>query len=169
MLQYLRIKKFEHWLKIENWKLKIYLGSDHRGFELKEKLKQKLTEWGHDYEDVGPFEYNKDDDYPKFGEAVAKKVVGQPGSRGIVICGSGVGIGVTANKTDGIRAGTVSSPDQAEAAVHDEDMNVLSLSADFLTEEEALEIARSFIIAKYGEAERYERRLNEIKEVEAAN
>lgn len=147
----------------------IYIGSDHRGFALKEKLKQLFTEWGHNYEDIGPFEYNKDDDYPNFGEAVARKVAGDKGSRGILVCGSGVGIDVAANKIDGIRAGTISEPEQAQASVHDEDLNVLSLSADFLSEDKAIEIAKAFLEAKYGKEERYERRLEEIKKIEAEN
>ena len=147
----------------------IYIGSDHRGFALKEKLKQWLTEWGHDYEDVGPFEYNKDDDYPKFGEAVAIKVAADAGSRGILICGSGVGIDVAANKIDGVRAGTISEPEQARSSVHDEDLNVLSLSADFLSEEKAIEVAKAFLGAKYGKEERYDRRLEEIKNIESEN
>ena len=147
----------------------IYLGSDHRGFSLKEKLKGLLTEWGYDYEDMGPFEYNKDDDYPDFGEAVGRKVVADIGSRGILVCGSGVGIDVTANKIDGVRAGTISDPKQAEASVHDEDLNILSLSVDFLSEDKAIEIMRAFLEAKYGKEERYDRRLEEIKKIESNN
>lgn len=144
-----------------------YLGSDHRGFQLKEKLKNFLTEWGYDYEDMGPFGYNKDDDYPNFGEAVARKVASDKGSKGILICGSGVGIGIAANKIDGVRAGTISESEQARASVHDEDLNVLSLSADFLSGETAIEIAKAFLEAKYGKEERYERRLEEIKNIES--
>ena len=147
----------------------IYIGSDHRGFQLKEKLKNLLTEWGYDHEDLGPFEYNKDDDYPDFGEAVARKVALDKESRGILICGSGVGIDVAANKIDGVRAGTIADPEQARASVHDEDLNVLSLSADFLSEDKAIEIAKAFLEAKYGKEERYERRLEEIKNIESNN
>ena len=147
----------------------VYLGSDHRGFQLKEKLKQQLTEWGYDHEDLGPFEYNKDDDYPVFAEVVARKVAADNGSRGILVCGSGVGIDVAANKIDGIRAGTISEPEQVRASVHDEDLNVLSLSADFLNENKAIEIAKAFLEAKYSKEERYERRLEEIKNIESNN
>ncbi len=147
----------------------IYIGSDHRGFALKEKLKIHLTEWGYEYEDVGPFEFNKDDDYPDFAEIAGKKVAGDKGSRGILICGSGIGIDVAANKIDGVRAGTIADPKQAEASVHDEDLNVLSLSADFLSEDKAIEIAKAFLEAKYEKVERYERRLEEIKNLESDN
>ncbi|MBI2065125.1 MAG: RpiB/LacA/LacB family sugar-phosphate isomerase [Candidatus Yanofskybacteria bacterium] len=151
----------------------IYLGSDHRGFALKEKLKTKLTEWGFDYEDVGPFEYNKDDDYPIFaaavGKAVALSLSKGNGAKGVLICGSGVGIDIAANKIDGVRAGTISEPEQARASVHDENLNVLSLSSDFLSEDKAIEIAKAFLEAKYAKEERYERRLEEIKDIEANN
>ena len=80
----------------------IYIGSDHRGFALKEKLKEKLTEWGYDYEDVGPFEYDKDDDYPDFAKLVGEKVAASEDSKGILICGAGVGVVVTSNKIKGI-------------------------------------------------------------------
>src|SRR3989344_2326181 len=151
----------------------IYLGSDHRGFTLKEKLKSLLTEWGYDYEDVGPFEYNKDDDYPIFATAVGKAVALSSSkgnnAKGILVCGSGVGIDVVANKIDGIRAGTISEPEQARASVHDENLNVLSLSADFLSEDKAIEIAKAFLETKYEKEERYERRLEEIKDIESNN
>jgi len=144
----------------------IYLGADHRGYNLKEKIKGWLAEWGFQHEDIGPFEYNKDDDFPDFGQAVGEKVSKDAGSRGVVICGSGIGIGVAANKIKGIRAGTAGHPAQAESAVHDEDMNVLSLSADFTTEDEAKEIVRAFVNAKFGSEERYNRRLEKIKKLE---
>ena len=151
----------------------IYIGSDHRGFALKEKLKNQLTEWGFEYEDMGPFEYNKDDDYPIFatavGKAVALSLSKGDNAKGILICGWGVGIDVAANKIDGIRAGTISEPEQARASVHDENLNILSLSADFLSENKAIEIARAFLESKYGKEERYERRLEEIKDIEAGN
>ena len=147
----------------------IYIGSDHRGFALKGKLKEKLKEWGYEHEDVGPFEYDKDDDYPVFAEAVAKKVASKEGNRGILVCGSGVGIDIAANKIDGVRAGTISEPEQARASVHDEDLNVLSLSSDFLAEDKAIAIAKVFLETKYVEEERYERRLDEIKNIESNN
>ena len=147
----------------------IYLASDHRGFELKEKIKGWLQEWNYKSEDLGPFEYNKDDDYPDFAKAVAEKVVSNPGSRGILVCGSGEGIAIAANKIDGIRAGTVMNQEQAKAGVHDEDMNVIALSSDFLAEERAMEIVKSFVEAEFGNEDRYNRRLEKIKNLEENN
>ena len=147
----------------------IYIGSDHRGYEMKEKVKHWLDENDYDYEDVGPLEYNKDDDYPDFAEKVGDKVASDIGSRGILICGSGVGIDVAANKIDGVRAGTISDPKQVQAAVHDEDLNVISLSADFLSEEKAEEIVKAFLETHYEKTERYERRLDKIEDLESEN
>ena len=147
----------------------IYIGSDHRGFELKEKIKLWLTDQEYDYEDIGPFEYNKDDDYPDFAQKVGERVASDHGSRGILICGSGVGIDIAANKIDGVRAGTISNPKQVQAAVHDEDLNVISLAADFLDEEKAEEIVKSFLEAHYENTERYDRRLDKISDLEDNN
>lgn len=147
----------------------IHIGSDHRGFELKEKIKGLLGELGFDYEDLGPFEYNKDDDYPDFSKLVGEKVIGDPGSRGILICGSGIGVCIAANKIKGIRAGTMSDPEQAKISVNDEDTNILCLSADYASEEKNLEIVKSFLEAKYSGEERHARRVAKIQKLESSN
>lgn len=144
----------------------IYLGSDHRGYNLKERLKQQLTEWGYDYEDMGPFEYNKDDDYPDFATSVGKAVAGNKGSKGILICGSGVGVAVTANKIKGIIAGTMFDAEQVRASVADEDTNVIGLSADYTNEENNIKIVKAFLESKFSGAERHVRRVNKIKQLE---
>src|SRR3989344_1420621 len=109
----------------------VYLGSDHRGFALKEKLKSLLTELGYAFEDMGSFEYNKDDDYPDFATAVARAVVLSlskgDSAKGILICGSGVGVAVTANKIKGIIAGTMFDSEQVKASVADENANVIEI------------------------------------------
>ena len=147
----------------------IYLGADHRGFELKEKIKQWLSEWGYSFEDMGALEYNKDDDYPDFAKAVAEKVAGEAGdagdNRGILICGSGVGVVIAANKTKGIRAGTAISAQQMKDSVSDEDTNVLGISADYLSGQ-AQEIVKTFLETKFSGEERHIRRINKIKELE---
>jgi len=148
----------------------IYIGADHRGYNLKGKIKEWLSEWGRDYEDVGALTFDPADDFPDFaaavGKAVALSLSKEQKNRGILICGSGIGIAIAANKIKGVRAGTAANPKQAEAAVHDEDMNVLSLSADFLNEKEAKDIVQAFIEAKFGNEERYNRRLNKIEALE---
>ena len=145
----------------------IYLGADHRGFELKEKIKQWLSEWGYPFEDMGALEYNKEDDYPDFAKAVAEKVVAgdTEGNRGILICGSGVGVVMAANKVKGIRAGTAISAQQMKDSVSDENTNVLGISADYLSEQ-AQEIVKTFLATKFSGEERHVRRINKIKELE---
>lgn len=144
----------------------IFLGTDHRGYELKEKIKFWLSGWGYEYEDMGAHEYNKDDDYPDFAIAVAEKVTANPDNKGILICGSGIGVAIAANKIKGIRAGTAVKPEQVKASVNDEDLNILAISADYIGEAEAQEIIKTFLDTKFSGAERHIRRVNKIKELE---
>ncbi|TSC74637.1 MAG: ribose 5-phosphate isomerase B [Parcubacteria group bacterium Gr01-1014_44] len=148
----------------------IYLGADHRGFQLKEKIKKWLSEWGYQYEDLGALEYEENDDYPDFatavGKAVALSLSKGDSARGVLICGSGIGVAVAANKIKGIRAGTVAKPEQAQWAVDDEDLNVLGLSAKSLSDDEAQAIVKTFLGTKFSGAERHIRRINKIKELE---
>ena len=146
----------------------IYLGADHRGYELKEKIKSLLSSWGYEFEDMGAYEYNKDDDYPDFATAVAMAVTlslskGEP-SRGVLICGSGIGVAIAANKIKGIRAGTAMKVEQARASVNDEDLNVLAISADYTSEQDAEGIVKTFLETKFSGEERHLRRINKIKE-----
>ncbi|MDO8495702.1 MAG: RpiB/LacA/LacB family sugar-phosphate isomerase [bacterium] len=144
----------------------IYLGADHRGFALKEKMKYWLLDWGYEYEDLGAAEVDPQDDYPDYAKAVAEKVVSGTDHRGILICGSGIGVAVAANKVVGVRAGTATNYEQVASAVNDEDLNILALPADFLNEDEAKEITEAFLKAKFSSAERHIRRLNKIKDLE---
>ena len=156
----------------------IYLGADHRGYALKEKLKLWLEQLGYQYEDCGALEYNKDDDYPDFAELVREKIAqSQRGltsylevkPQGILICGSGIGMAVAANKIKGIRAGTAINPKQIAEAVNDEDLNVLTLSADFISEDQAKAIIKIFLKTTFAGAKRFQRRLEKIKEIETRN
>jgi len=147
--------------------VKIFLGADHRGFELKEKLKKYLAELGYEIEDMGAFEYNKDDDYPDFARKVAESVAGDPeGNRGVLVCGSGVGVAIAANKIKGIRAGTAINAEQIKDSVSDEDTNVLAISVDYISEDQTKEITKSFLETKFSGEERYIRRINKIKNLE---
>ena len=144
----------------------IFLGADHRGFELKEKIKSWLTEWGYEYEDMGAFSYDKDDDYPDFATAVAAAVAPSlsrgNNAKGILICGSGVGVAIAANKVTGIRAGTAINAQQIKDSVSDENTNVAAISADYTSESDAREIIQSFLETKFSGEERHVRRLNKI-------
>src|SRR3990170_9131233 len=111
----------------------IYLGTDHRGFELKEKIKQWLEEWGKSYEDLGNTVLDPDDDYPDFAAQVARRVAENPEeNRGIMLCGSAVGVDIVANKFRGVRSAVVWSDNAAlvkQSRQHD-GANVLALPAD---------------------------------------
>ena len=150
--------------------MKIYIGADHRGFELKKELKKFLIEKGYEVEDVGAFKYDKDDDYPDFARQVAERVAGDPEhSRGVLLCGSGTGMDAAANKVKGIRATLASSAQIARAARNDDDVNVISLPADFLKSQEAEEIAEIFLKTPFEAVERRVRRLQKIAEIEKKN
>jgi ribose 5-phosphate isomerase B len=145
----------------------IYIGADHKGFYLKEALKQSLKDDGYEIIDLGDSEEKKDDDYPDFARAVAEKVAGTGGEvRGIVICGSGIGVDVVANKFSGVRSALAISADQVRDGRHDDDVNVLSLAADFTKPEDALGIVKVFLSTPFKKEERYSRRLGKIAELE---
>ncbi len=146
----------------------IFLAADHRGFKLKEKVKQWLTEWGHDYEDMGAFILDPADDYPLYVKKVAESMV-EPEDKGILVCGSGVGVDDVANKFDGIRSGLAINKEQIYAARNDDDINVLALASDFTSEEEAKEIIKTFLDTEFADEERFNRRLKEVSDIEEDN
>ncbi len=148
--------------------MRIYIGGDHAGFKLKEKVKWFLLKEGHVVEDVGPFSYNKDDDYPNYAFSLAEKVGKDKDSFGIVIAGSGIGECICANKVRGIRAvmyhgGRTKILDTARE--HD-DANVLCFGSWFVGEKEAKEGIRVFLKTKFSDAVRHKRRLGKIKKFE---
>lgn len=144
----------------------IYLGADHRGIVLKEKIKSFLEDQKVDLEDCGAFILDKDDDYPLYGAKVAKKVIENKNNLGILICGSGVGVDITANKFAGVRASLGKSADQVAAGRRDDNMNVLVIAADFTKDEEAKDLVKAFLETKFENNERHARRLKEIEEIE---
>src|SRR3989304_7628296 len=148
--------------------MKVYIGSDHRGFELKEKIKTWLGEWGHEASDLGAFQLDPTDDYPLYAEKVGS-MVGEGEGRGILLCGSGVGVDVVANKLDGVRTSIGKDPDQVRAGRKDDDMNILVIAADYTKEEEAKEMVKAFLETEFAKKERFVKRINEIKKIEANN
>ncbi len=144
----------------------IFIGADHRGFRLKEIIKSFLKDEGYEVIDKGNAQYVESDDYPDFAESVAKEIDADPEERrGVLICGSGVGVDIVANKFPRVRSALVTSADQAYAARHDDDANVLSLAADFLEEDEARQIVKIFFATPFGNEERYVRRLKKIADL----
>jgi len=140
----------------------IYIGADHRGFHLKEKIVVWLREEGNEVQDCGDTEYDENDDFPDFSFAVADKVVHDSGSRGIVICGSGGGVTIAANKVKGIRCTAAVHVADVKHNRMSNDINVLSLSADFTDFDEAKELVNAFLLVEFEAVERHNRRLNKI-------
>lgn len=148
----------------------IYLGADHRGFQLREELKKYLTQQGHEVEDLGAFGYDQTDDYPDFVIAVAEKVAENPSAhKGILICGSGHGADIVANKFKGVRAALCFNPQVAAQSREHEDANVLVLASDHIDEVEAKDIVLIWLGKQFDGAERNIRRLGKIREVEERN
>lgn len=144
----------------------VILGADHRGFPLKAQLTAWLGQSGHAVEDVGAKAVDVADDYPDFGAAVGRAVASDPDARGIVACGSGIGIVIAANKVRGARAGTCATPEQAAAARRDEDLNVLGLSSDALDLKRAKPIVTAFLKTPYSGLARHARRVKKLHALE---
>jgi ribose 5-phosphate isomerase B len=145
----------------------IYLGADHRGFELKISIGRFLLDSGYEVEDVTP-QKSEWDDYPDAAAKVARKVHNNLGQGvGILICGSGAGVDIVANKFRKVRSVLGFAPDQVFDARHDDNVNVLSLSADFTDYETAKNMVRIFLETKFEEKEeRFQRRIQKILEIE---
>lgn len=148
--------------------MKIYIGADHRGFELKEKIKEYLDSKSLEYEDLGNTKYDKDDDYPDFAKMVAERVASE-NARGILLCGSGQGVCIAANKFDGVRGAVGFSKEDIMSSSADENINILCLPADHLDDKEALNILQAWLDTKFSGLERHVRRVNKIKEIEKSN
>jgi ribose 5-phosphate isomerase B len=146
--------------------VRVYLGSDHAGFELKSRLIEWLTGAGHEPVDCGPETYVQDDDYPPHVMRAANGVAGDPGSLGIVIGGSGNGEQIAANKIPGIRAALAWTQETAQLARQHNDANVLSLGARMYTIEEAVGFAQVFIATPFSGEARHARRLAMIADYE---
>ena len=144
----------------------IYLGADHAGWEYKEAIEVLLKEKGYDVVDKGDVEFQKEDDYPDYGYAVAKAVAGDPASRGVLLCGNAQGICITANKIRGIRAATGFNIYAAKSSREDDDSNILCLPARALSQEETQKILEAWLSTEFSGAERHKRRLEKLKEIE---
>lgn len=146
----------------------IYLGADHRGFELKEKIKKFLMERAYPISDLSSTTLTPDDDYPEIAKKVADKVsIDFDRTRAILICGSGVGMCVVANKYPNVRASLSFSADQAYDSRKEDDANILCLASGHTNEEDALKIITAWLQTPFSEEERHRRRLRQIEKIEA--
>ncbi len=142
----------------------IYLAADHQGFELKNVLREHLMAAGHKVEDLGPEKLDLDDDYPKYAYLVTTKLLGgDDADRGILVCGSGQGMAIAANRVRGIRAAVCWDETEAKSSRHDDDANVLSLASRDLSQEEAFKITDTWLATNFSGEPRHKRRLDEIE------
>jgi RpiB/LacA/LacB family sugar-phosphate isomerase len=145
--------------------MRIAIGADHAGYDLKQILAAYLRHHGHQVIDKGT-DSDEPVDYPDFAEAVSKVVLSGAAERGVIICGSGVGASVAANKLPGIRAGLCHDTYSARQGVEHDDMNILVLGARVIGIEVARELVDNFLAAQFTGAERHRRRLDKIRALE---
>jgi len=145
--------------------MKVVIGSDHAGFQLKNAMGDLLRSMGNDVLDVGAFNENPSD-YPDFAEAVGRAVLDGKAERGVLVCGSGVGASVAANKLPGIRAGMCHDTYSAHQGVEHDNINVLVLGSRVIGVALAQDLVRAFMGAKFSNEERHVRRLGKVKALE---
>lgn len=144
--------------------MKIALGADHAGFELKEKVKKYLTKHGYQVEDLGT---NNGDsvDYPDYAYKVAKHIAGNQADFGVLVCGSGLGMAMTANKVPGVRAASATLEQEAQLAREHNDANVLAIGARLVKDEQAMKLVETFLKSSFGHG-RHVPRVAKIEAVE---
>ncbi len=146
--------------------MKIAIASDHAGYPLKKNLTEVLKKGKHELLDLSGDNPDPQDDYPDFAKAVALAVAQKKVERAILICGSGVGANVAANKVPGVRASVCHDTFSARQGVEDDDMNILCLGGRIVGEELAKEILETFLAARFSNAERHLRRLKKVLSIE---
>jgi ribose 5-phosphate isomerase B len=147
--------------------VRVYLGSDHAGFELKTRLLEHLGGTGFETVDVGAASYDPDDDYPPFCLETARRVVADPGSLGIVLGGSGNGEQIAANKVPGCRAALAWNTETATLAREHNNAQVVGIGARMHTPEQAIEIVEAFLNTPFSHGERHQRRIDLLADYEA--
>jgi len=145
--------------------MKVFIAADHAGLDKKDKLAIEL-EKNYEIYDMGPYKLDPDDDYPIYAKKVALAVKENADSMGVLICRSGEGMAIAANKVKGIRAAVVDSKDEAFETRQDNDSNVLSLSAGELSDKEIKEITKTWLETPFSQLARHKRRIDEISEME---
>ena len=145
----------------------LYIGSDHGGYNLKEDLKKFLEKERIHFIDVGPKRADPGDDYPEFGAKVAKEVSRDPQSnKGILLCRSGHGVSIVANKFKNVRAALCWNEKVAKASRNDDDSNILCLPSDYISPESAEDITKVWLDTPFSDEDRHQRRIREIKALE---
>jgi len=148
--------------------VKLLISADHAGFVLKEEVRAYLTKQGYEIVDLGAYSGNNPDDYPDFAEKLGEAIKSGEAKRGILICGSGVGVCVAANKIPGIRAGMCHDTYSAHQGVEHDDMNVIVLGARIIGSALAYELVDTFIKAEFvAKEERFQRRFKKVLAIEA--
>ena len=145
--------------------MKVGVAGDHAGFPLKRELVTEMTRLGHEVVDLGAHD-ERPSDYPDFARLLGRAVVSGEVERGILVCGSGIGACVAANKIKGIRAGVAHDIYSAHQGVEHDDMNILCLGSRVIGPAPAIEIARAFLAARFTNEERHARRLKKVREIE---
>lgn len=145
--------------------MKILLGADHRGYKLKEKIKVQLGKLGFEVEDVGAFSYDKGDDYVEFAVGVAKGVSKEKKAKGVLVCGSGHGVDIVANRFMGVRSILGFNKAVVKQGREHEDANVLCLAADWVSGSEAIKFVELFLKTSFSGEKRHRRRIEKIEEI----
>jgi RpiB/LacA/LacB family sugar-phosphate isomerase len=146
--------------------MRIGLAADHAGFELKQNLAEHLAAADRQIVDLGAQQYQQDDDYPDYAKAIGEAIQRKYIDRGILICGSGVGASIAANKLAGVRAGLCHDTYSAHQGVEHDDMNVLVLGSRIVGIELAYELVKAFVTARFSGEDRHLRRLEKVKALE---
>ena len=146
--------------------MKFYIASDHAGFELKNKILENFK----DIIDIGPFEFVKEDDYPDFVyKLVTQMKKDLENSKGILVCMNGGGVSIASNKFKGIRSAIAMSDEHVQTLISDDNINIVSLGANFLSTEEAIKIVKSYLELNFEPEERHLRRLSKLSIIENSN
>ena len=147
--------------------VRVAIAADHAGLELKNALGDQVRQLGHEVTDLGAHEYRADDDYPDYAEAAAKAVVKGEAERAVLICGSGVGASVAANKVKGVRAGLCHDSYSAHQGVEHDNMNILVLGSRIIGSALAEDLVKTFLAARFSGEPRHVRRLQKVQALDA--
>lgn len=147
--------------------MKVAIAADHAGYELKQHLCAAIKALGHEVVDLGAHQYDRDDDYPDFARYVAQAIAHKQAPRGMLVCGSGVGASIAANKVTGVRAAVCHDTYSARQGVEHDDMNVLCIGSRVIGQALAESIVAAYLDAKFTGEDRHQRRLDKVLAIEA--